>query len=130
MGHAQGDCEHETIEVFVNFPVMDINRNVRRKDESRIPEESRERMDRFWGTGWKGGDIRGKRDLFGEERTVLKRQSAKDLGYRYQKRLLEIFKYARSPSSCETARTPLCTASFSRPQPDGQKDCRRDRREV
>jgi three-Cys-motif partner protein len=87
----------KTIEVFVNFPVMDINRNVRRKDESRIPEESRERMDRFWGPGWEGEIFEVQRDLFDEEKTVLKPQSAKDLGYRYQRRLLEIFKYCTIP---------------------------------
>ncbi len=35
-----------TIEVFINFPIMDINRNVKRP---RATAESLRRMDAFWG---------------------------------------------------------------------------------
>jgi three-Cys-motif partner protein len=85
-----------TIEVFVNFPVMDINRNVRLKNKNRISEESRERMDRFWGPGWEGEIFEERQGLF-EKETVLKPQSARGLGYRYQKRLLEIFRFCTIP---------------------------------
>lgn len=85
-----------TIEVLVNFPVMDINRNVRLKNKNRISEESRERMGRFWGPGWEGEIFEERQGLF-EIETVLKPQSAKELGYRYQNRLLEIFRFCTIP---------------------------------
>ena len=58
---------HEgSIEVFVNFPVMDINRNVLWRDRSRVPPTQRERLTAFWGDdSWQGAAYPVKKDLFG-----------------------------------------------------------------
>jgi len=39
----------ESLELFVNFPTMDINRNALRKDPAKITENSARRMTAFWG---------------------------------------------------------------------------------
>lgn len=39
----------KTVEIFLNFPVMDMNRNVLWKKPELVPPEQVERMTRFWG---------------------------------------------------------------------------------
>lgn len=39
----------KTIDLFLNFPVMDINRNALWRDPEGVAEEDRARMTRFWG---------------------------------------------------------------------------------
>lgn len=39
----------KTIEIFLNFPIMDINRNVLWRNPEAADPEDRERMTRFWG---------------------------------------------------------------------------------
>lgn len=42
------------VDMFLNFPVMDMNRNAIWKDPARIPADGIERMKRFWGDeSWK-----------------------------------------------------------------------------
>jgi len=87
-----------TIEVFINIPIMDINRNIRRQDKDQISEESRERMTLFWGRGWDADFFEETRpDLFDQTKIVLKRQSAKQVGNLYRKRLREIFPFCTVP---------------------------------
>lgn len=38
-----------TIDMFLNFPIMDINRNVLRHDRNKVAPNDIDRMDRFWG---------------------------------------------------------------------------------
>jgi len=40
-----------SVEIFLNFPVMDMNRNVLWHDAARVDKEQIERMDAFWGDG-------------------------------------------------------------------------------
>jgi three-Cys-motif partner protein len=87
----------KTIEVFINIPIMDINRNIRRQDKDQIPEESRERITRFWGPGWDTDFFEEKVDLFGESRIDLKPQSAKQVGNLYRKRLQQVFPFCTVP---------------------------------
>jgi three-Cys-motif partner protein len=43
-----------SIEIFLNFPVADINRNVLWRDREGVPAEQIERMNKFWGDdSWK-----------------------------------------------------------------------------
>ena len=86
-----------TIEVFINIPIMDINRNIRRQDKDDISEESRQRMTRFWGPGWDTDFFEETKDLFGETRIDLKPQSAKKVGSLYRKRLREVFSFVTMP---------------------------------
>ncbi len=54
------------IEVFLNFPVMDMNRNALWRDPSRVTETMRRRMTRYWGDeSWRAAAYEQKPDLFG-----------------------------------------------------------------
>lgn len=60
-----------TIEIFINFPTMDINRNVLRRDPSSIDSVQAERMTAFWGDeSWRESfyQPRSQLDLWGEQR--------------------------------------------------------------
>lgn len=39
----------KTVDLFLNFPIMDINRNVLRHDRTKVAPDDTERMNRFWG---------------------------------------------------------------------------------
>lgn len=39
----------ESVEIFLNFPIMDINRNVLKHDQSKVTKEQIDRMNAYWG---------------------------------------------------------------------------------
>ena len=41
--------ELDTVKIFLNFPVHDMNRNVPIKDPAKMDSRQVESMDRFWG---------------------------------------------------------------------------------
>lgn len=44
----------KSIEIFLNFPIMDMNMNVLKHNQEVVPPEQAERMTRFWGNeSWK-----------------------------------------------------------------------------
>lgn len=56
----------ETVDIFINFPIMDINRNVLFEDLSKANSEDIERMNAFWGDkSWKDQLYREQPNLFG-----------------------------------------------------------------
>ena len=85
-----------TIEVFLNFSVMGINRNVRLRHKSDISAAMRARMDRFWGTEWEAELFEEEQTLFGPEEVRIK-QSGRDLGQRFRSRLNQIFPFCTVP---------------------------------
>lgn len=60
-----------SLEIFLNFPVMDMNRNVLWKDPDRAPADQVERMTRFWGDeSWRSVAYSTTGNLYGlEEKT-------------------------------------------------------------
>lgn len=55
-----------SVEVFLNFPVMDMNRNVLWRDHARVSQAQRKRMTAFWGDdSWRQAAYPIKPDLFG-----------------------------------------------------------------
>ncbi len=66
---AAGDLR--SLELFINFPVMDINRNVLHKDPSTVKPEDVSRMNALWGDeSWRELMISSSGNLFGyEEKT-------------------------------------------------------------
>jgi three-Cys-motif partner protein len=61
-----------SVEVFVNFPTADMNRNVLRKDPSKVHESQIKRMNLFWGdeSSWREAGYTREGNLFGfEEKT-------------------------------------------------------------
>ena len=73
--HLDWEVMHEagqmrTLEVFLNFPVMDINRNALWRQPDKVSPQQQQRMTRFWGDdSWRQLFYRPARQtsLFGEE---------------------------------------------------------------
>jgi three-Cys-motif partner protein len=58
----------KSIDLFLNFPIMDMNRNSLWRRPERVSEEGRTRMTAFWGDeSWLSAAYRPKQTLFGEE---------------------------------------------------------------
>jgi three-Cys-motif partner protein len=62
----------KSIEIFLNFPIMDINRNVLRRDPSAADPKQIQRLNRFWGDeSWRRAAYSTSGNLFGfEEKTT------------------------------------------------------------
>ncbi len=59
--------ESKVIEIFLNFPVMDMNRNVLWHKSERVSELQRERMTKFWGdNSWEDAAYQTTQGLFEE----------------------------------------------------------------
>ncbi len=57
----------KSVEVFLNFPVMDMNMNVLWGDRSKVRESQKRRMDAFWGgSNWQEAAYRRTQGLFEE----------------------------------------------------------------
>jgi three-Cys-motif partner protein len=55
-----------SIEIFLNFPIADMNRNVLRRDETKVENSQLERMNRYWGDdSWKSAAYSAEENLFG-----------------------------------------------------------------
>lgn len=88
-----------TIDMFLNFPIMDINRNALWRDPDRAPPEGIERMNRFWGDdSWRtvGYAEAAQQSLFGP---TIEKQSNNAIVDAFKKRLQEIagFSYVADP---------------------------------
>jgi three-Cys-motif partner protein len=56
----------KTIDIFLNFPVMDMNMNVLKHNQDKVSLEQVRRMDSFWGDdSWKEAAYRTDENLFG-----------------------------------------------------------------
>lgn len=61
----------KTIEIFLNFPVMDMNRNVLWRNPEKVDKRQVQRMDAFWGSNsWRTIAYDTTRNLFGMEMKV------------------------------------------------------------
>lgn len=89
-----------SVEVFVNFPVMHMNRNCKKPSIADLAPGERAAMDRFWGdSSWHGAMFKpnGQLDMFaGEE---LGKQENEDLVEAYCERLRTVagFKFVAKP---------------------------------
>ena len=61
-----------SLEIFLNFPIADMNRNVLRHDESKVEPSQIKRMNRYWGdNSWKKVAYSSSENLFGlQEKTT------------------------------------------------------------
>ncbi|MDD3731359.1 MAG: three-Cys-motif partner protein TcmP [candidate division Zixibacteria bacterium] len=89
--------EMKTIEIFLNFPLFDMNRNVLwRKRPTEIKQSQSDRMNAFWGDGsWR--DIVYNSDLFDHRFKDV--EGNKKIGSAFKERLKKIagFKYVPEP---------------------------------
>jgi three-Cys-motif partner protein len=60
--------EMRSVDIFLNFPIMDMNRNALWRDPAGVDEADRQRMTRFWGDeSWREAAYRESLTLFGPE---------------------------------------------------------------
>lgn len=91
--------QSKAIDMFLNFPVMDMNRNAIWKDASKAPADGVERMNKFWGDeSWKQSAYAEAKqsDLFG---TPIEKQSNDAIVSAFQQRLKAVagFEYVPDP---------------------------------
>jgi len=87
----------KSIEIFLNFMVMDMNMNVLWKSPGGVASEQIARMNTFWGDeSWKTAAYREEHGLFGLEK---EKTSNEDVAEAYRKRLKDVagFKYVPKP---------------------------------
>jgi three-Cys-motif partner protein len=84
----------KTLDIFLNFPVADMNRNVLWRNPDRVDSQQKERMNAFWGDGsW--FDAAYRTDLMFFE--IPEKQSNEDIAEAFRKRLKEVAGFARVP---------------------------------
>jgi len=88
-------AELGTIEIFLNFPIHDINRNVLVKNPADMKPRQIERMDAFWGdNSWRQAAYATEANLFGFEEKVC---SNDELAEAYRQRLVDVAGFAHVP---------------------------------
>ncbi len=87
----------KSIEIFLNFMIMDANMNVFKKNSEGINESQIERMNAFWGdSSWREIAYRKEKGLFDD---IEEKVSNEEVAAAYQKRLRDVagFKYVPDP---------------------------------
>lgn len=93
--------ESHAIDMFLNFPVMDMNRNAIWRNPQRVKQDGIDRMNRFWGDeSWRSAAYAdtGQMDLFGQETKLLK-QPNHAIAAAFAHRLKEVagFRFVAEP---------------------------------
>lgn len=110
------------LEIFLNFPVMAINRSVLRKNPYKLTKEEIERMNRFWGsTEWRTNIYKEVPNLFGIHIEKVP-QTGKSLGSLFQKRLEQVFPEVTFPLVMKNSKgAPLYCLIFAGHNPTGKR---------
>lgn len=113
--------QERSMEIFLNFPVADMNRNVLWRDATNVSESQIERMNKFWGdTSWENVayvDSRQKH-LFGNE--IKEKTSNETIANAYRHRLKEVagFKYVPEPIAMKNSQNAIIYyLFFASPKP-------------
>jgi three-Cys-motif partner protein len=84
-----------TVDMFLNFPVMDMNRNALWRNPEKVPPEQARRMTRFWGDeSWKQVAYSTAGNLFGE----LEKESNEAIAEAFRDRLVKVAGFKRVPN--------------------------------
>lgn len=84
-----------SVEIFLNFPVHDMNRNVLVRDPAKMSPRQVERMDAFWGdNSWREVAYATEANLFGFEEKVCTNDG---LAEAFRTRLVEVAGFAHVP---------------------------------
>ena len=92
------------IEIFLNFPVMDMNRNALWKNSDKVSEAHRERMTRFWGDkSWATSAYKAIPGLFED---MVEKASNDEIAEAFRERLKKVagFKYVPKPMPMRNTR--------------------------
>jgi three-Cys-motif partner protein len=112
----------KALEIFMNFPVMAINRSVLRKNPYKLTKEQIERMNRFWGsTEWRTNIYKEVQNLFGTHIEKVS-QTGRSLGSLFQKRLEQVFPEVTFPLVMKNSMgAPLYCLIFAGHKSTGKK---------
>lgn len=84
----------KTFDVFLNFPVADMNRNVLWRNPDKVDSTQKERMNAFWGDGsWYEAAYRTDTTFF----EIPEKQSNDDVAEAFRDRLKKVAGFARVP---------------------------------
>lgn len=107
----------KSVEIFLNFPIMDMNMNVLKHDPDSVPSEQAERMTRFWGDeSWKSAAYSTSGNLFGYEEKTDNETVTKA----FRERLLGVagFKHVSKPLAMRNSRDAVVYyLFFASPKP-------------
>jgi len=107
-----------SIEIFLNFMVMDINENVIRRNPDLIPPEGAARMNRFWGDeSWRRAGYTKQGVLFDD---MPRKTDNQTLAEAFRQRLVEVagFKYVPPPLPMRNSkRAVIYYLFFASPNP-------------
>ena len=111
------------LEIFINFPVMALNRTVLPNDPNALTAAQIERMNRFWGTAeWRGDIYKEVPTLFGPLEMKIQRTTGQRLGQLFKKRLEEVFPYVTVPLVMTNSKNaPLYCLIFAGHNPTGAR---------
>lgn len=85
----------KTVDMFLNFPVMDINRNALWRNPDRVTSEQRARMSTFWGDeSWRQVGYEQTLGLFG---TMEEKVSNTEFAQAFRDRLVRVAGFKRVP---------------------------------
>lgn len=91
--------QSKAVDMFLNFPVMDMNRNAIWRNPSNVPPDGLERMNRFWGDdSWrKVAYVESpQQSLFGDPPDLIK-QDNDTIAAAFRERLREVAGFAQVP---------------------------------
>jgi three-Cys-motif partner protein len=92
--------EMKTIEIFLNFPIMDMNQNILWHQHEKVTSQQLERMNSFWGDDtWKKSVYEDEPNLFGFEWLKKGSDSNERIARAFQERLKAVagFSYVPDP---------------------------------
>ena len=103
------------LEMFLNFPVMALNRTILSNDPHALTEAQIERMNRFWGSvEWRADIYDQVPTLFGPVEMKISRTTGQRLGQLFKKRLAEVFPHVTDPLVMTNSRNaPLYCLIFA-----------------
>ncbi len=111
----------ETVDIFLNFPIMDMNRNVLRHDTGSVKQEQIDRMNAFWGDdSWRKAAYSSEGDLFGYE----SKTTNQEIVNAFRERLKKIagFECVPPPMPMRNSRNSVVYyLFFASPQPVAEK---------
>jgi len=85
----------KTVDIFLNFPVMDINRNASWRNPDRVTQEQRARLSSFWGDdSWRQVGYEQTPGLFG---TMEEKVSNSEFAQAFRERLIKVAGFKRVP---------------------------------
>jgi hypothetical protein len=117
----QAAGEMKSVEIFLNFPIMDINRNVLRSDGSASASKLK-KMTRFWGDeSWREAAYRPERGLFDTKDVKVENW---ELIKTFQERLRDVggFEYVPEPMAMRNSqRSAVYYLIFAGPNATGKR---------